>query len=83
MDCIADQVESRQHTDMAASSRFGVQQKSQKGSFCCKFVTDMFLHLIISQIPEFGLPKFRNFGMYKRPKIPELRSLDTLIVVDI
>ena len=25
----------------------------------------------ISEIPEFVLPKFRNFRMYKRPEIPE------------
>ena len=28
----------------------------------------------ISEIPEFGLPKFRNFGMYKRLKFQEFRN---------
>src|SRR6218665_2351446 len=28
-------------------------------------------HYFISEIPEFVLLKFRNFGMCKRPKIPE------------
>jgi len=40
----------------------------------------MFLHSIflISKISEFRLPKFRNFGMHKRPEIPELQSLFTV-----
>jgi len=28
-------------------------------------------HHFISEIPEFGLPKFRNFDMHKRPEILE------------
>jgi len=31
-------------------------------------------HYLISDILEFGLPKFRNFEIYKRPKIPEFRN---------
>jgi len=33
-------------------------------------------HYIISEISEFGLPKFRNFGMYKNPEISEFRDLE-------
>jgi len=35
-------------------------------------------HYFISEIPEFGLPKLRNFGMYKRPEIQEFRNSEIL-----
>ena len=31
-------------------------------------------HFLISEVPEFRLQKFRNFGMYKRWEIPEFRN---------
>src|SRR6218665_3313181 len=77
-DCTATQVKSRRHTEKDASSRFFVQQKSAEVvillQICHRHVSAS--HYFISEIPEFGLPKFRNFGMYKRPEIPEFRNLE-------